>query len=362
MQLAVSIRYAITLASVTSCCMRSHFGCIALYRVYTTVTVHPWKNNVCRRLCEELEDSSAYKNCSTRKGRIYLFGSLTTDSFNEGSSRCLQTQGIIGSFLWTKTDREGNHWPNMCRVLSISVHNTRGIGKQHHLQTHAFGNCVARKFGRLCNWWITLHQDMVSHRTARSMQLTQMLAWHIITTTHTHEYSNLCRGEQFRTAFRGLGDVRSLMKKTVSVMALTATATRETRDIIFSTVGMTDVFIVSKIPEKENIIYSITKTTSIPAVFSQYVEELRVRRVSFPRVLIFCRTISDCANIYEFFCQKLGREFTHPMGAQTYHIFALWTCTQVLPHPRWRSKLKNTYRKETVAWGCWYAQMPLEWA
>lgn len=117
--------------------------------------------------------------------------------------------------------------------------------------------------------------------------------------------------------------MRSLMKKTVSVMALTATATKETRDIIFSTVGMKDVFTVSQIPEKENIIYSITKTTNIPSVFSQYVQELRVQRVSYPRVLIFCRTISHCANIYEFFHQKLGHEFTHPIGAPDISYFRL---------------------------------------
>ena len=131
------------------------------------------------------------------------------------------------------------------------------------------------------------------------------------------------RGEHFRTAFRGLGDVRSLMKNKVSVMALTATATKGTRETIFSTVGMTNVFIVSRMPEKENIIYSVTKTASIQSTFSSYAQDLRVQRKSYPRLLIFCRTISDCANIYEFFHDKLGKECTHPIGAPDISRFRL---------------------------------------
>ncbi len=51
-------------------------------------------------------------------------------------------------------------------------------------------------------------QDMESHMIMWCMQLILMLAWHIITTAHYHEYP--CRGEDFQTAFRGLGDVRTL--------------------------------------------------------------------------------------------------------------------------------------------------------
>lgn len=144
-----------------------------------------------------------------------------------------------------------------------------------------------------------------------------MCAWHITI------LPILPRGEDFRTAFKGLGDVRSLMQKKVAVMALTATATKGTQEIIFSTVGMKNVFIVSRIPEKENIIYSVTKTATIPSAFSQYVEDLRVERETYPRLLIFCRTISDCANIYEFFHQRLGLECTHPIGAPDISHFRL---------------------------------------
>ena len=49
--------------------------------------------------------------------------------------------------------------------------------------------------------------------------------------------------------------------------------------------------------------------------------------VSHPRVLIFCRTISDCANIYEFFHQKLGHEFTHLIGTADiyFHLVDMYT-------------------------------------
>ena len=69
--------------------------------------------------------------------------------------------------------------------------------------------------------------------------------------------------------------------------------------------------------------HAVTKTATIPSAFSQYVQDLRVERETYPRLLIFCRTISDCANIYEFFHQRLGLECTHPIGAPDISHFRL---------------------------------------
>ena len=111
-----------------------------------------------------------------------------------------------------------------------------------------------------------------------------------------------------------------------------------------------DVFIVSQISVKENIIYSITKTTNIPAVFSKYVGELRVQRGSYPRVLIFfCQTISGCANIYEFFRQKLEHEFTHPTGAPDisyFHFVDMYTSVTTLGV---KKQIEKHMEKGTVA-------------
>lgn len=104
-------------------------------------------------------------------------------------------------------------------------------------------------------------------------------------------------GEDFPAAFRGLGDVRSIMKNNVAVMALTATATKGTQEIISSHNQHKKRIHRFSNSRKRNIIYSATKTATIPSEFSQYVQNLRVERETYPILLIFCRTISDCANI-----------------------------------------------------------------
>ena len=80
----------------------------------------------------------------------------------------------------------------------------------------------------------------------------------------------LHRGEQFRQAFRRLCDVRSFMKADVHVMALTATAMMQTHDIVFTTMGMKNMYIVSQPPEKANFRYSVSNTATFQLVLSDY--------------------------------------------------------------------------------------------
>ena len=117
--------------------------------------------------------------------------------------------------------------------------------------------------------------------------------------------------------------MRSLMKRNVHIMALTATATKQTRDTIFNTLGMTNTYIVSQSPEMANFSYCLTSTKSINTVLSAHMQQLKVERQRFPKMLIFCQTLSDCANIYEYFCCQLGKEFTHPIGAPNIACFHL---------------------------------------
>ena len=64
-----------------------------------------------------------------------------------------------------------------------------------------------------------------------------------------------CRGETFRRGFSQLGELRSLVSEGVNVMALTATATRQTRKSIFSTLHMLKPKIVYLRPIKDNIFF-----------------------------------------------------------------------------------------------------------
>ena len=54
-----------------------------------------------------------------------------------------------------------------------------------------------------------------------------------------------------------------------------------------------------------------------------FAEQLLSNRVNFPKVLIFCRTIAECAALYQAIRLKLGKHFTEPPGYPDLHRFRL---------------------------------------
>ncbi len=66
-----------------------------------------------------------------------------------------------------------------------------------------------------------------------------------------------CRGDSFRLEFSNLGEVSSLLPS-VNTMALTATATKETRKELCRSLGMKNPVIISQSPNKLNVFYKVT--------------------------------------------------------------------------------------------------------
>ena len=60
----------------------------------------------------------------------------------------------------------------------------------------------------------------------------------------------------FRKWYGCLGELRSLIPKECSMMAVTATATKETKEQIFGYHLPTDIAVVEKSPSRENLFYS----------------------------------------------------------------------------------------------------------
>ena len=52
-------------------------------------------------------------------------------------------------------------------------------------------------------------------------------------------------------------------------------------------------------------------------------EGLKQHRDKFPKTLIFCRTIAECATLYKTVRDSLGGAFTEPAGYPDYHCFRL---------------------------------------
>ena len=113
------------------------------------------------------------------------------------------------------------------------------------------------------------------------------------------------RGDSFRTEFSNLGEVSSILPK-VNTMALTATATKETRKVICRSLGMKNPVIISKSPNKPNIFYKVIgKVNDVEVAFGPLVDEIKKNRTNMDRTIVFCRTYDSCTHIYHFLSTML---------------------------------------------------------
>ena len=124
-----------------------------------------------------------------------------------------------------------------------------------------------------------------------------------------------CRGDDFRLEYAKLQQIRSILHPSVHIMALTATATRATRNEIAESLGMHNIAIVYISPNKQNIRYVVRKFETIEKTFGPVADEIAKQQESLGRVVIFCQTVSDCCMLYRFFRHKLGVKFTLPNGS-----------------------------------------------
>ena len=122
-------------------------------------------------------------------------------------------------------------------------------------------------------------------------------------------------GEEFRPEFKKIGELRSIVPKTVNIMALTATATVTSRLSIERILGMQKPVVVEVSPEKTNIALSVKKFESLESSFRPLVDKLLLEKKSAERTIIFCKKRDDCAVLYAFFKYCLGEHFTDPPGA-----------------------------------------------
>ena len=97
-------------------------------------------------------------------------------------------------------------------------------------------------------------------------------------------------------------------------MALTATATKMLQRKVAGTLGMHRPNIFSVSPSKRNIMFAMaTPYNSIEVTFHPLLMSLAMERITMPRTIIYCRRYEDCADLYMYFRDKLGENFTEPI-------------------------------------------------
>lgn len=117
------------------------------------------------------------------------------------------------------------------------------------------------------------------------------------------------------------------------MMALTATATKVTRQEVCRLLGMPSPYIVSISPNRENIKYMLKPACDIELTFTPLVEELRSYRTSIGKVIVFCRSHDDCSHIYLYFKSVLGVESSEPIRAPDLAPFRLVDMFTSCTHP-----------------------------
>ena len=107
-----------------------------------------------------------------------------------------------------------------------------------------------------------------------------------------------------------LGELRSLVGGMVPVIALTATATQETKAIIKQDLCLNNCTEVIMNPDKKNITYWVhtMETDEIESYFQWLVELLLVKKSETPRMIIFFRQIKHIAEVYELLETSLGEK------------------------------------------------------
>lgn len=131
-----------------------------------------------------------------------------------------------------------------------------------------------------------------------------------------HNLFFFIRGKEFRKEFNKLGELRSFFPSNLRFMALTATASKSTRNAVIRILGMQKPVVIVRSPNKANIVYSVSqKEDDLEATFRPLLEELRSLRQLMDKTIIFCRTYQDCSELFLYFRSSMGVEFTNPSSS-----------------------------------------------
>ena len=94
-------------------------------------------------------------------------------------------------------------------------------------------------------------------------------------------------GDEFRIAFAHIGELRSLIPSTVSVMALTATATHDTYKAVVHRLSMKNVAVIALPPGQKNIIYIVQPLLPLNELTDCICDEFREQGVRYPKQCYF---------------------------------------------------------------------------
>ena len=130
----------------------------------------------------------------------------------------------------------------------------------------------------------------------------------------------------FRECYAHLHELRSLAPN-VPMIALTATATKLTRETILNVLLMENPFEIKESPNKVNVTFTVEcmdRDTELEFYFGWLVEELITKKSSCDRTIIYCQTIKQCGVVYGTMKGMLGK---HMYAGSNVLVEMLHSCT-----------------------------------
>ena len=152
------------------------------------------------------------------------------------------------------------------------------------------------------------------NKTYRSMLLTPQYQQNLVALVIDEAHCVKTWGDSFRKAFAEIGDLISTIPSSVNVLALTATATKETFDVIVKRLSLENPTVVDIPPFRNNISYSVQPKIDVHTLGEMLYQELKAKRTSFPKTILYVRTYTDCSNVYMALKRKMGSVMTEPPG------------------------------------------------
>lgn len=124
------------------------------------------------------------------------------------------------------------------------------------------------------------------------------------------------RSENFRPVYDRLHEIRAIVPSGVPLIAATATVTVAMREEVIMKLDMIGCDIVCVSPNRPNTYYEVRNSSTICKDMAHLVETLRIYGPLAKRVIVYCRSLDMCADLYEHFLCSLGVSSYHPVGAE----------------------------------------------
>ena len=132
----------------------------------------------------------------------------------------------------------------------------------------------------------------------------------------------------------------------MKVLALTATATKETVDCIMEQLSMKDPTIIGVNTDRSNIKYMICPRNTQRELSKMLADELLTERTRVVKTVLFCTTLLNCAEVYTSIKGFLGEHITEPPGLPNIIEFQLINLFTAASTPEMRTKVLAEFCKE----------------